>query len=46
MPKLLLSVPHLLQQSDGDCLAACAAYVTSHHLCKLSAALCSRLRRL
>lgn len=27
MPKLLLSVPHLLQQSDGDCLAACAAMV-------------------
>ncbi|MCP4426532.1 MAG: hypothetical protein GY803_18725, partial [Chloroflexi bacterium] len=25
MPKLLLTVPHQKQQSDGDCLAACAA---------------------
>lgn len=27
MPKVLLSVPHQPQQSDGDCLAACAAMV-------------------
>ena len=27
MPKVLLSVPHQRQQSDGDCLAACAAMV-------------------
>jgi ABC-type bacteriocin/lantibiotic exporter with double-glycine peptidase domain len=30
VPKVLLSVPHLLQQSDGDCLAACAAMVLAH----------------
>ena len=30
MPKVLLSVPHLLQQSDGDCLAACATMVLTH----------------
>ena len=30
MPKVLLSVPHQHQQSDGDCLAACAAMVLAH----------------
>ena len=30
MPKVLLSVPHRSQQSDGDCLAACAAMVLAH----------------
>lgn len=30
MPKRLLSVPHLLQQGDGDCLAACAAMVLAY----------------
>ena len=30
MPKVLLSVPHQSQQSDGDCLAACAAMVLAH----------------
>ena len=30
MPKVLLSVPHLLQRSDGDCLAACAAMVLAY----------------
>ena len=25
MPNILLPIPHRLQQSDGDCLAACAA---------------------
>ena len=30
MPKILLSVPHLLQRSDGDCLAACAAMVLAY----------------
>ncbi len=28
--KVLLSVPHRLQQGDGDCLAACAAMVLTH----------------
>jgi ABC-type bacteriocin/lantibiotic exporter with double-glycine peptidase domain len=30
VPKVLLSVPHLLQRSDGDCLAACAAMVLAY----------------
>jgi ABC-type bacteriocin/lantibiotic exporter with double-glycine peptidase domain len=30
VPKVLLSVPHQLQQGDGDCLAACAAIVLAH----------------
>jgi ABC-type bacteriocin/lantibiotic exporter with double-glycine peptidase domain len=30
VPKVLLSVPHQPQQSDGDCLAACAAMVLTH----------------
>ena len=30
MPKILLSVPHLLQRSDGDCLAACVAMVLAY----------------
>ncbi len=30
MPKVLLSVPQLLQRSDGDCLAACAAMVLAY----------------
>jgi ABC-type bacteriocin/lantibiotic exporter with double-glycine peptidase domain len=30
VPKVLLSVPHRSQQSDGDCLAACAAMVLAH----------------
>lgn len=30
MPKVLLSVPHQPQQSDGDCLAACAAMVLAY----------------
>jgi hypothetical protein len=30
-PKVLLSVPHQRQQSDGDCLAACALYVNDPH---------------
>ena len=30
VPKVLLSVPHRHQQSDGDCLAACAAMVLAH----------------
>jgi ABC-type bacteriocin/lantibiotic exporter with double-glycine peptidase domain len=30
VPKVLLSVPHQLQQSDGDCLAACAAMVLGY----------------
>lgn len=30
MPKVLLSVPHQLQQSDGDCLAACAAMTLAY----------------
>ena len=30
MPKVLLSVPHLLQRSDGDCLATCAAMVLAY----------------
>ena len=30
VPKVLLSVPHQHQQSDGDCLAACAAMVLVH----------------
>ena len=30
MPKVLLSVPHQNQQSDGDCLAACAAMILMH----------------
>lgn len=30
MPKVLLTVPHQLQQSDGDCLAACAAMVLTY----------------
>jgi hypothetical protein len=30
VPKVLLSVPHQSQQSDGDCLAACAAMVLAH----------------
>ena len=25
MPNILLPIPHRLQRSDGDCLAACAA---------------------
>jgi ABC-type bacteriocin/lantibiotic exporter with double-glycine peptidase domain len=30
VPKVLLSVPHQLQQNDGDCLAACAAMILAH----------------
>ncbi len=30
MPKHLLPIPHHQQQSDGDCLAACAAMVLIH----------------
>lgn len=30
MPQPLLNVPHRRQQSDGDCLAACAAMVLSY----------------
>ncbi len=30
MPKVLLPVPHRQQQSDGDCLAACAAMVLDY----------------
>ena len=30
MPKVLLSVPHQQQQSDGDCLTACAAMVLAY----------------
>ena len=30
VPKILLSVPHLLQRSDGDCLAACVAMVLAY----------------
>jgi ABC-type bacteriocin/lantibiotic exporter with double-glycine peptidase domain len=30
VPKVLLSVPHQSQHSDGDCLAACAAMVLAH----------------
>ena len=30
MPKALLVVPHQQQQSDGDCLAACAAMALAH----------------
>ena len=30
MPKVLLSVPHQHQQSDGDCLAACATMILAH----------------
>ena len=30
MPKVSLSVPHQLQQSDADCLAACAAMVLAY----------------
>lgn len=30
MPKTLLTVPHLQQQTDGDCLAACAAMVLAY----------------
>lgn len=30
MPKLLFNIPHQRQQSDGDCLAACAAMVLAH----------------
>ena len=30
MPKVLLSVLHRSQQSDGDCLAACAAMVLAY----------------
>jgi ABC-type bacteriocin/lantibiotic exporter with double-glycine peptidase domain len=30
VPKVLLSVPHQLQQTDGDCLAACAAMVLGY----------------
>jgi hypothetical protein len=30
VPKVLLSVPHQLQEGDGDCLAACAAMVLAH----------------
>ena len=30
MPRILLNVPHRLQQSDGDCLAACAVMVLSY----------------
>jgi ABC-type bacteriocin/lantibiotic exporter with double-glycine peptidase domain len=30
VPKVLLSLPHQRQQSDGDCLAACAAMVLAH----------------
>jgi ABC-type bacteriocin/lantibiotic exporter with double-glycine peptidase domain len=30
VPKVLLSVPHQLQRSDGDCLAACAAMALAY----------------
>ena len=30
MPNTLLPIPHHLQRSDGDCLAACAAMVLDH----------------
>ena len=30
MPKILLTVPQQKQQSDGDCLAACAAMVLNY----------------
>jgi hypothetical protein len=30
MPSTLLPVPHHLQRSDGDCLAACAAMVLAY----------------
>ena len=30
MPRVLLTVPHHRQQSDGDCLAACAAMVLDY----------------
>lgn len=30
MPRVLLTVPHQKQQSDGDCLAACAAMVLDY----------------
>lgn len=30
MPKVLLNIPHQHQQSDGDCLAACAAMLLAH----------------
>jgi ABC-type bacteriocin/lantibiotic exporter with double-glycine peptidase domain len=30
VPKVLHSVPHQRQQSDGDCLAACAAMLLAH----------------
>jgi len=30
VPKVSLSVPHQLQQSDADCLAACAAMVLAY----------------
>jgi ABC-type bacteriocin/lantibiotic exporter with double-glycine peptidase domain len=30
VPKVLLSVPHLLQRSDSDCLAACASMVLAY----------------
>jgi len=30
VPKVLLPVPHQPQQSDGDCLAACAAMALAH----------------
>jgi hypothetical protein len=30
VPKVLLPIPHQPQQSDGDCLAACAAMAMAH----------------
>jgi ABC-type bacteriocin/lantibiotic exporter with double-glycine peptidase domain len=30
VPNTLLSIPHHLQHSDGDCLAACAAMILEH----------------
>ncbi len=30
MPKILLSVPHLLQRSDGDCLVTCVSMVLAY----------------
>jgi ABC-type bacteriocin/lantibiotic exporter with double-glycine peptidase domain len=30
VPNTLLSIPHRLQRSDGDCLAACAAMMLDH----------------
>jgi ABC-type bacteriocin/lantibiotic exporter with double-glycine peptidase domain len=30
VPSTLLTIPHHLQRSDGDCLAACAAMVLEH----------------